>query len=76
MKAYDTLQVINHILACNLGSSLMRYALSAMPLCPAGHVRIWQDGKWVRAFLSVSSMTVFALPKATSSTVLVSKLIK
>ncbi len=53
MKAYDTLQVINHVLNKNFDSSLMRYQLplKLLQLCPAGTVRgvdqLLQNGRHI-----------------------------
>ena len=58
MKIYDAIRLVNHILGCTTGQSLINYQLGPWPAMEPGSVRFWCDDaqRWRR-----TSPTMMAL---------------
>jgi hypothetical protein len=58
MKIYDAIRLVNHILGCTTGQSLINYQLGPWPAMEPGLVRFWCDDtqRWRR-----TSPTMMAL---------------
>jgi hypothetical protein len=58
MKIYDAIRLVNHILGCTPGQSLINYQLGPWPAMEPGSVRFWRDDtqRWRR-----TSPTMMAL---------------